>query len=322
VIKPQLRPGTVVTLWHGDGLDDACSPSALALLTEARPEVVQLHAAPRGHGRHTSRVAARVRAAIPGVGLWLGVGCDGWLWEWARGQCSRAVAMGRLTDCADLAVSIGAECVVWNGEAAYKEHATRGADLARGVLESVAGHHPQLAQAFTSYDHPHYHPQPWRSWCYPGSPVTLVAPQVYAAPGGDEAMAHRGALPARERTALASWATAVRKGWVEGDAPAGTPEDASDMDWTPYIQAHSVRASDSIAFALRYPLTSWWALPSRADAEGRAALLAVCKLRRLGFDGPDAVRRYQAGAGLVADGIAGPKTLDALLGPQRKGVAP
>lgn len=310
--KPQLPSGVVLALWHGDGLDDAWTPAVESLLAAARPQVVQLHSAPRGHERYTRSVAAAVRRALPGVRLWLGVGADGWLWEWARGLCSRKTALDRLSGCADLAAELDAECVKWNGELAYKQHVERGRDLARATLEYVAGRHPQLAQGFTSYDHVHYHPAPWRAWCYPGSPVSAAFPQVYAAPGGEEAMAHRGALPARERAALSSWATAVRNGWVGADAPEGAPGDDNDLDWAPYIQAHSVQASDSIAFALRYPLTSWWAAPSRMDAQGRSAFLAVCAMRRLGFSGADAVQRFQRSAGLVADGIAGPKTLAAL----------
>lgn len=310
--KLQLLSGVAITLWHGDGLDDAWTPAVESMLSVARPQVVQLHSAPRGHERYTRSVAGAVRRSLPGARTWLGVGCDGWLWEWARGLCSRKAALDRLTGCADLAAALGAESICWNGELAYKEHVDRGKDLARGVLEYTASHHPQLAQTFTSYDHVHYHPAPWRAFCYPGSPVTAAFPQVYAAPGGEEAMAHRGALPAREKAALSSYAVAIKNGWVEADAPAGTAADESDIDWMPYIQAHSVQASDSIAFALRYETTAWWAAPSRMDADGRRAFLATCALRRLGFTGPDAVQRFQRGVGLKVDGIAGPKTLQAL----------
>lgn len=318
--KPQLRPGVVLTLWHGDGLDDATDAATLDLLAQARPDVVQLHAAPKGLTAHARAAALKVRGALPGVRRWLGVGCDGWLWEWAQGRCSRQAAVDRLTGAADLAAELGAEAVCWNGEAAYKEHVAQGAELARVVLERTASVHPPLAQAFTSYDHPHYHPDPWRSWCYPGSPVTAALPQVYAAPGGD-VLPYRGALPARERTAMASWQTAVRKGWVGPDVHAGAPGDEADLDWYPYVQAHSVLSRDTIPLALRYSLTSWWAAPTRLDAEGRLALLVVCELRRQGYTGPDAVQQYQREHGLASDGVVGPLTL-AKLESQRKGVAP
>lgn len=310
--KPRVMPGVVATLWHADGLDEAWNPAVEELLSIARPQVVQLHSAPRGHQRYVRAVANAVRRSLPGVRLWLGVACDGWLWEWARGSCTRGSAQRHLTECARLAHELGAEAICWDGEAAYREHPSRGRELARAVLEETSAEHPALAQVFTSYDHPHYHPDPWRSWCYPGSPVTAALPQVYAAPGGIDVIAHRGAFPRREKTAFASWQAVVCSAWVGGDVASDAGVVDRALDWYPYLQGHSVPAIDAIPFALRHALTSWWALPSRLDREGRTALIAACVLRRLGYVGAHAVARFQSNARLAVDGVCGPKTLAAL----------
>jgi hypothetical protein len=123
--------------------------------------------------------------------------------------------------------------------------------------------------------------------------------------------AHRGALPAREARALASWASAIRAGWIAPDDD-NTPL-REGVAWRPYYQLHHVPAVDTIRSALRHEGAMLWALRSRSDVEGQRAAQALCVLDRLGYWRENGVEAFQLDHGLVADNIAGPKTVDALL---------
>jgi len=188
-------------------------------------------------------------------------------------------------------------------------------EVIRAALGEVQSRWPALAQWHTSYDHPTYHSTyPWRAWLGEGSPVEVSLPQVYAAPAGG-LMAHRGALPRREAAALASWAVAIRKGWIAPDDPS-TPV-REGVAWRPYYQLHHVTALDTIASALAHPLACFWALRSRSDDEGRLALRVLCGLWRRGLWN---VRAVQRAAGVRDDGVYGPVTHAAAL--RLLGIAP
>ena len=300
----------IVTLWHGDGIDAALALSR-DLLARVRPSCVQLHT------WTPEAVASSVRRLLPGVDLIVGCGVDGLARAVAKSEQSVAGGVRSFVALALRAVSAGARAIVWNAEAGWKrpptsDEAQRLDDLIRQGLAAVRAACPQLEQWHTAYDHPSLHSAyPWRAWLGAGSPIVRSLPQVYAAPG-DGLRAHRGALQAREARALASWGAAVRAGWIRPDAPDGSPDDAADVDWSPYYQLHSVPARDTIASAVRHPVVALWALPSRADSEGRTALAALCALRREGYWGAGAIERYQRDRGLEPDGVVGPKTLQAL----------
>lgn len=298
------------TLWSGDGADAAWA-GARSLLAECKPPAVQLHTwEPR-------RTATKVRAILPGVAIVVGVGVDGVAREVAKGR--KPVDWGRrtLATLAARAVECGASAICWNAEAGWKtppssEERARLRDVVRGTLAQVASDHPALAQWHTSYDHPTYHSSyNWSDWIGPQSPVAVSLPQVYAAPASG-LMAARGALDRREARALASWAAAVRKNWIDADVPDGQPGDESDVDWMPYVQLHHVLCSDTCGLAVRYPLTCFWAIPTRADKHGRTALRALCELYARGFWGEDSIKGFQSSSGLKPDGLVGPKTLAAL----------
>lgn len=304
--------GAVPTLWHSDGIDAAWSLSD-DLLIAARPRAVQLHTwEPR-------RIADTIRAALPGVTLLVGVGIDGIARDVAKGGRSVSWGVSRFVELARRATTAGAVAIVWNAEAGWKRppadpERVRLEQLIAEGLEAARVAFPGLHQWHTAYDHPSLHSgYPWRAWLGPQSPVVASLPQVYAAPGGDLA-ASRGALPRREAKALASWAAAVRAGWIRPDAPAGTVEDERDVDWHPYYQMHHVALADTVSSALAHPLACLWALPTRADADGRRALLALCALDRLGYWRASGVADYQRDAGLTPDGIYGPRTGAHLLG--------
>lgn len=304
--------GPIPTFYGGDG-PEAEVRACADLLRRARPRTVQLHT------WSPTRAARAVREILRPLGvdpaLVLGCGVDGIARDVAQGALSVSGGVERFVDLARRARDIGALAVVWNAEASWKRpptstEAKRLADVIRGALLEVAEVVPEVEQHHTAYDHPTYHSTyPWRAWLGPGSPIVASWPQVYAAPGGD-VMARAGGLDRRAKTALASWSAAIRAGWVTPDDPT-TPVRAGVL-WRPYLQAHHVPARDTIGLALRHPSAMLWAFRARSDADGRAALVALCALDRGGHWQPDGVRAYQMHAGLVADGIAGPKTLAAL----------
>lgn len=302
--------GFVPTLYSGDGALAAFTASR-ELLKRARPEAVQVHTWEPGPA------VDALRALLPGVRIVVGVGVDSIAREAAKGTTPEAVSVRTFRSLADRAAACGADAIVWNAEAAWKRPPTsaeraRLVGVVRAGLAAVAARNPQLLQWVTSYDHPSYHSTyPWEAWLGPGSPVLASLPQVYAA-GEGEVMAARGALPARERRALASWQSAVRAGWIRPDAPGGDA-DLRDVDWLPYVQLHHVTTADTVGLVARYPLSFGWALPTRADAAGREAFLVACALHRLGHAGPDAVRDFQRARLLVVDGLLGPATTAAAL---------
>lgn len=298
--------GPMPTLWHSDGIGAAWDISD-DLLLAAKPSAVQLHTwEPR-------RIAPVLQRALPGVRLVMGVGVDGIARDVAKGTRSVSWGVARMRELASRADAVGAVAIVWNAEAGWKTppssvQRTRVEQLVREGLAAVAEDYPALAQWHTAYDHPGYHSTyPWRAWLGAGSPITVSLPQVYAAPGGAVA-ASRGALPRREAKALASWAAAVRAGWIRPDEPECLEGDPRDVDWRPYYQLHHVALSDTVSSALAHPLACLWALPTRADADGRRALLALCALDRLGYWREGGVADYQRDAGLTPDGIYGPRT--------------
>lgn len=301
--------GPIPTFWGGDGAEAevrACE----SLLRAARPRTVQLHT------WSPERAAERVRRLLgPDVQIVVGVGVDGIARDAAQGTASVARSIESMRNLGRVAHELGAVAIVWNAEAGWKRpptsvEAARLAEVIRVGLATVADRYPGLEQHHTAYDHPTYHSTyPWRAWLGEGSPIVASWPQVYAAPGGD-AMAHRGALPAREARALSSWASAIRAGWITPDDPT-TPV-REGVAWRPYYQLHHVRAADTIAGALAHEGAGLWALRSRSDEEGRRAFAALCALDAAGFWRPTGVQDFQRARGLDVDGVAGPQTLAAL----------
>lgn len=319
--------GLVPTLYDGNGGPLAAFTASRELLKRARPGAVQIHAWEPG------RAAEGVYSILPDAKLVVGFGVDSIAREAAKARWTEAQAVRTFVELAGRAARVGAVAIVWNAEASWKtpptsEQRKRLEGAIRAGLAAVAALPGAPLQWHTAYDHPSYHSTyPWTAWLGAGSPVLASLPQVYAAPEGG-LMAARGALPAREARALSSWASAVRAGWIREDAPEGSASDLTDVDWLPYYQLHHVPRRETVAHALARPLSFGWALPTRSDAEGRAAFLVASALRRAGFVGEGAVARFQEAHGLAADGIVGDATtaaalrvLDAL-NAEGKGVAP
>jgi hypothetical protein len=286
--------GPIPTLYDGDGVESAVH-GAEDLLRLARPSFVQVHSWDTGRG------ADLVRAILPNVVLVAGYGVDGIARQVALGERSVEEGIRTFRNLAGRASSAGCVRVVWNAEGAWKRapgstEKKRLSDLVRGALARVKSDLPDLVQWHTAYDHPGYHTTyNWADWLGPGSPVEVSLPQVYADPG-DGKVAARGALGKREAAALASWKAMVKAGVIRPDAPDGTPEDLTDCDWRPYLQIHSVPCGDTVREAVKYPFACLWAMPTRVDAEGRAAFLALAELERRGYWGEGAVLRFQTDA--------------------------
>lgn len=331
---PAITPRHAVTVWASDGLPSSVA-HALPLLREARPAVVQLHAGPQGLTEHARQAAADVRAALPGVVLWVGVAWDGWVDDATSEAAALRLVERVYLPAAKVARGIGAELLVINSEAAGKLHPAAARLLACVAIDRIRAACPGLAIGHTAYDHPHYHPEerdhggridpddegyPWSAYLggeaaraagvrLPATgPVDLELPQRYAAPakpeGRPQPVATVGALPARIKASAASFAIAVERGWVDPAVPVRS-----------YIQAHHVDARDTASVGAREPL-ALWAAPTRLDDHGRRALrvLGAAERHELGpahLAGPDApvVRAWMQGrVGAAGDGDWGPKS--------------
>lgn len=309
---PMRRFGPIATAWDGDGPMRAIEEGK-ELLLRARPPTIMVHA------WEAETPLRALRTMLPSTTAYiLGVGVDGIAKRVAKGEWSVAKGVQTMLTLAARAVACRCVAIMWNAEGGWKrtprsDEAARLRDLIRQTLREVARQFPQLAQLFTSYDHPSFHSSfPFPEWVGAESPIVEAHWQVYAAGLGKEVYPHRGALPAREKSAIKSYNEAVRKRLIKPDVVDGAPGDDTDLDWRPYVQLHHVHAADTVALAVRYPSVSNWAVMSRTDKHGRAALVAQCELWHRGFWGEGAVERFQVSAGLNGDGVLGPRTAAAL----------
>lgn len=307
MVATMLR-GPVATLWHGEG-PDAAWTLGRSVLERARPRTVQIHS------WSPSLVADSIRRALPDVQLVCGFGIDGIARDVAKGSRSVVDGVRVFLRLAERAHVVGARAIKHNAEAAWKRppnsiEKARLSELVRNALAEIAARYPTLEQLHTAYDHPSFHSTyNWNDWLGAHSPIVASYAQVYAAPEG-ALMAHRGALPARESRSLASWGAAVRAGWIVPDDPSTAIREG--VQWRPYYQLHHVPARDTIASALQHESVALWAIPARADRDGRAAFLALCELDRRGYWRPDGLVAFQRDNGLSADGVFGPQSARAL----------
>lgn len=318
ILPAPRAPRLIPCLWDSDGPEAAWERSKDLLLPLLADEPGDGRVALKLHTTRPDLSAPLVRAALPKLPLVVACGVDWIAREVAKGRRDVAWGVAEFIALATRAMRLGAIAIEWNAEAGWKRppssaERARLEALIRAALAEVARLFPELEQWLTSYDHPTCHRDfPWRAWAGAGSPVTRVYLQVYAAPG-DGLSAHRGALPRREAAALASYAQAVREGLVRPDAPEGTPGDLADVDWSPYLQMHSVAMADTVKTTVRHPSVSFWAFRSRTDVDGRRAFAGIVALHRLGFWGEGALRRAQQRFGLKADDVYGPESARTLL---------
>lgn len=299
-----LAPGIGVTLWHDAGLASAWR-GAEATVRELRPDLLVLHAWP---DRSHAPVIRAIRSALPGVRLWYSPGSNS-LAGWSRARVATTAQ-----EWGTLAAGAGAECLLLNLEGPSRAGAsgwTQGCPLAgealndhaRALLEACAMGLQGVALGVTSHDVPSYHRMPWRALLGPESPVTVHAPQVYPAlpaPG----VSLRGA---RSRWLLqaSDWLHRVELGHVRPDlAPGGT-------GYAVYRQLWGCQPGAALWLADQSDVVLGWALPTRSDAQGLDALRIALRLHRE-HPGREAIARWQAAHGLVADGLPGPVTLAAM----------
>jgi len=307
MVATMLR-GPVATLWHGEG-PDAAWTLGRSVLERARPRTVQIHS------WSPSLVADSIRRALPDVQLVCGFGIDGIARDVAKGSRSVADGVRVFLRLAERAHVVGARAIKHNAEAAWKRppnsiEKARLSELVRNALAEIAARYPTLEQLHTAYDHPSFHSTyNWNDWLGAHSPIVASYAQVYAAPEG-ALMAHRGALPARESRSLASWSAAIRAGWIMPDDPSTAIREG--VQWRPYYQLHHVPDRDTVSSALRHESCALWAIPARADRDGRAAFVALCELDRRGYWRPDGLRDFQRDNRLAVDGIFGNESARAL----------
>lgn len=317
-----LDPGVAVYLWAGKGLRHAWAKSQERLL-RLRPEIVLLHGPPSAlTSEHFAPLVAQVRAALPGVRVWVGIGGDGWAAQWRAGKCSAEQVVAPLRAAYAAAHAVGAEAVAPDLEAAWKS-SKKGASvpdvrtraeleaLARRVMVEGGEAAPDAVHVLVSYDIPDLHKAfPLRAVAT-GTPVSVFAGMMYAADGTPA----RGELLRRVAWAGREQEKAEGMGLLPDDV-TGT-DVPGDVDRVPVVQLHQLAPEDLVTVIAESPLVLTWAMPlirdgGRADETGLIALEAALYLRREVGAGPGAIARFQARAGLVADGIVGPRTLGKL----------
>lgn len=207
------------------------------------------------------------------------------------------------------AVKCGAAALMFDPEAAWKsklpgfdgEAAREFCRAARAALDAALGS-GEVAQRVrllaTSYDMPGYHAIPWHEW---DELLDDWAPQVYFA-GTTEPAPDSKRGESRYKRHNAHWKDAQRCG-VLSSRPLRTV----------YLQAYRCLVRELCRVANLYDDVCFWTFSrGRHDARGTLAACALAEIEARGFTGPGRIQRFQTSAGLVADGLVGPKTLAAL----------
>ena len=334
-----LEAALAVYVWAADdATNDGAKPGKLlAALADGRdellrikPDAVVLHASPstlmsrphKGDNRTQLELAViAVRELLPGVRVWLGVGCDGWVDEWRAGKATSAQVQGPLMACGALAHQLGVEVCIWNIEGQWKHAPTKDVrtraeleDLARDTMRACAAAAPQAIHGVSSFDHVGMHmAMPWRGLLglLGDTNIAFFTAQNYVAMAGEPA---KGALPGREKSAGKSQDAAERQGAFPDDVAASDPQEDThdDVDRTeiPTVQLHKTDPTDLCSIACRRTVVIGWSVPrvgegGRADDEGVEAYTAARVIRSVAGCGADAVRRYQRDFDLAQDNRPG-----------------
>lgn len=331
-----IAPGHIVYLWSGDTrTNSGAAPGALRAafddardeLLAIRPDGVCIHGAPsqllnRGDDGVLALewCAREIRALLPGVRIWVGVGGDGWIGQLRAGTATRAQVMQPLQRVAVLARQLGAEAIVWDFETEWK-HAS-GDKLSRLELDAFSRElmatlcalAPKCAHIVSSFDHVGFHmAMPWAALL--DGNVTGFTAQNYVAIAGETAP--RGLLKARIVNASKSQDAARAQGKFPADEHGADGVDTShnDVDVFATVQLYGTDELDLAIELVAAPVVQSWSVPlvregGRADARGLRAAQVARVIRNAAGPGPGAIARYQAttGGALKADGVLGPKT--------------
>ncbi|MDO9020587.1 MAG: peptidoglycan-binding domain-containing protein [Deltaproteobacteria bacterium] len=214
------------------------------------------------------------------------------------------------------AAALGAEVLELNGERSGSDNpndwvidapgdAALLPALATNLIATVREAAPAARVSWTSHDAPRWHRLPWAAILGPGG-ADLHGPQIYPANAATPGQESVGAARARLAMATGQWQALVTAGTIRADVGPG------GAGWCAYTQAHGVSVA-GVALILDSSDTSRaWALPTRSDTDGIAAIEAVLTARRLHGRSAGAIKRAQVAAGLAVDGVLGPRTLAAL----------
>lgn len=308
--SPRLAPGLIVTV--GD-----CEPVqrdigvALPILRSIRPDGVMLHTNP---GAEDAPTVAALRAALPGVRVWMQAPAN------VLAGLAEPKAVERVRGWVRAAIDLGAEVLSLNGEGASHPggigwkplQPLRADDLARRatvLLSAMADEaHGKLALAWSSHDRILSHSLPWGAILGAGSPVSAWLPQVYADPADGTAASVAGAGSRYAGTA-AQHTLAVTRGLIRPEFAA------TGAGFVLYAQSHHHTTAAACSLYDRAALAASWTIRrdgALCDAAGILALRADAEMRRRVGHAPGRVARFQASAGLTADGAVGPRTLAAL----------
>lgn len=304
-----VAPGLIITLGETAPVERVVDRH-LATLRAIRPDVVMLHTYP---GPEDAPTIAKVRAAVPGVRIWIQAPAN----TLAGG--SEANAIARAVEWAKAAAALGVEVLVLNGEmssggnrpgwdAKPGEAAAKGARL-RAIFDAMAAVPGCPVLGWSSHDRiERLSRSVWRAALGPGSPVLLHLPQTYSAPPNRNGVSKRKATAARLRAHAKSFGAGVPAD-VRADLVQGGP------GWIPYGQMHHHETAATCILLDAAPLAALWTLSEdteSADPAGVLAARADAELRRRVGHESGRVARFQAGAGLKADGVVGPVTLRAM----------
>lgn len=304
----ELEPTRVrVTVWSDAGATAAYDhPKTRALLDAARPQILTLHADPAALASDAGlRLTQRVRRDHPDAEVWHAWQGDG------HGPDPSAV----WARAAAAAEAMGVPVVEPNCESGWKRKRGRPAGTMRRALLAVRAAATRTTIGFTSFSSPvsiflgtflgirrywgYGGDFTWREALGEGSPVAWCAWQDYAVPRlrratrADHLVYYDRATQSRD--------AAEHQGLVRPGLPRHE-----------YLQAAGGDTSGLVTLAEHAPVAAFWCAPGELDAQGIAAIRALCELHRRGLR----LRAFQRAAGLAQDSICGPKTLAAL------GIAP
>jgi hypothetical protein len=261
-------------------------------------DIVMAHCGPGAFDQpdEAKALGVELRALVPGVRLWWGVGVDGLVNQLAHGT-PRATIQHQLEGLARNAKAQSIELVMWDQEGKGEAYPEPAAIVARMAIETLRTIAPGIKQGFTSYDHPCAVPVnaagypaapgeavvrhfgghgrlPWDPWLDNdlGAGVDLNAEQTYVA-DNPAAPAAPGSLRRRQATSNASFALLERAGRMRPGMPR-----------VHYNQLWGVAGPQTVNAELGSHLWCGWAAPvgGRCDLNGRLEVLTACELRRRG----------------------------------------
>ena len=307
-----MSQGLGLYVWSASGIAAALD-AAHDEIESIAPAFIVLHDGPTSLLRSLPSLVARVRRRHPSVRIWVGVGLDGTVGQWRKGERTATQVIEPLRKVAELCERLTIETIVWNGESQWKDAPDDRvvlADieaLADATGSAVTSAAPSVTHWLSSFDQPNLHGalraflRGFTRW------ASAYTGQAYVAQAGG---APRGALDRRLNAAARGQELAERAGYLPDDAT--DVDDALDVDRVPTIQGHATHLADLARAAADLPFLIVWAAPlvsegGRLDASGLLALRFASRVRDSGLS----VIEWQRAKGLTPDGVVGPKSLAA-----------